>query len=245
MITRHHYPNHVPCPDVHHYIQCEHQVEIEVWPATAEVYFGDERYADPATTQVRFEAAVYNAPTSRVIWEVRDTNGNPGMGVIDHMGVYHAPAKGGLKSGTTEIVCATAAHDPLRKAFAYVIIVGRGPAPAPVPTMLVLPKSAMIYYPANVSSGVHNEYMGPSNTMQLFHAVITNTRDREVIWKFNNVEQTDHCFPWIRYTASGSGNAAIVRIRAILKSNPLIWDEAELRIANYSWPGIKSSETEM
>src|ERR1035438_1833931 len=129
-----------------HWMVCQHQVEIEVWPATAEVYFHDERYADPVNTQVRFDAAVYNAPNCEVKWEVRALDGSPGQGQVDSTGLYTAPDKDGLNSGLTQIVVATAVADPKRQAFAYVTLVGRGPEPPPVVTVLILPQRVNLYY---------------------------------------------------------------------------------------------------
>ncbi len=226
------------CASVKQTVRCEHQVEIELWPPNAEAYFANERYADPATAQVRFDATVYNAPTSRIRWDVRDASGNLGKGTIDNTGVYHAPPKtAGMDSGMTEIVCATAVDDPLRKAFAYVTIVGRGPAPAPIPTILILPKTTEVFYPG---TEYHNEYMDPSKTVQRFEAIITKTTDRQVIWKFNTVEQVGHTLPWINYRAIGPGGTAFVKVTATLKNHPSVHDEAELVVTNYVWPGKTS-----
>jgi hypothetical protein len=219
-------------------IRCEHQVEIEVWPSRAEVYFADERNADPATSQVRFDAMVYNAPTSRVIWEVRDMSGNPGRGTVDNTGLYRAPSKGVLESGTTEVLCATAADDPLRKAFAYVTLVGKGPAVPPPPTILVVPRTAEIYFQGNINAQVHNQYMDPSKTVQRFEAIITNTQDQRVEWKFDGVVQSGHELPWIEYKAPATGNKSIVQILATLKSNPSISGKSQVTVVNYIWPGI-------
>ena len=60
--------------DVYHHIVCRHQVEIEVWPPRAEIHFRDDWTANVATTQVRFEAQVYNS-TQGYVWDVRDING--------------------------------------------------------------------------------------------------------------------------------------------------------------------------
>jgi hypothetical protein len=211
---------------------------VEIWPAAAEVYFADERCADPVTAQVRFEAVVYNSPTSRVIWEVRDLQGNPGKGWVDAAGVYHAPVKGALGNATTEIVSATAADDPLRKAFASVTLVGKGPAEPVVPTLLLLPKVATIFYPPNATTGKYNDYMNPASTEQVFQAVIGRTEDREVIWTINSVDQAGYFQPWYRYQATGSGSGAQVPIKVRLKNHPEIVDTAWVHVINYNWPGI-------
>src|SRR3569833_74990 len=112
-------------------VVCKHQVEIEVWPPRAQASFGDDWTADPATSQVRFEADVYNSSQGHT-WSVRALDGSAGKGSIDASGLYRAPPKGLLASGTTELVVATAREDPLRTAFAWVTLVGVGPKPAPI-----------------------------------------------------------------------------------------------------------------
>ena len=48
------------------------------------------------------------------------------MAPFDPTGLYRAPDKGTLPTGTTDVVVATARADPLRKAFAWVTLVGLG-----------------------------------------------------------------------------------------------------------------------
>src|ERR1700709_2779865 len=75
----------------------KHQVEIEVWPARAEVRFGDDWTADPATTQTRFAAQVYNSGQG-YSWSGRARDGSVGQGSIDASGLYRPPPKGALAS---------------------------------------------------------------------------------------------------------------------------------------------------
>ena len=78
--------------DVHHRVVCRHQIEIEVRPPRAEVHFADDWTANPAGTQTRFEATVYNS-NQGYLWEVRALDGSPGQGTIDISGLYRAPPK--------------------------------------------------------------------------------------------------------------------------------------------------------
>ena len=100
--------------------------------AARELYFHDERWIDSVNTQLRFEATVFNSDRGST-WEVASPSGGPGAGTISATGLYQAPNKGALASGTTDIVVATARDDPLRKAYAWVTLLGLGPLPAPEP----------------------------------------------------------------------------------------------------------------
>ena len=124
---------------VHHHVVCRHQVEIEVWPPRGEVHFRDDWTANPASAQIRFEAQVYNS-SQGFTWDVRGMGGGPGQGTIDASGLYRAPPKGALASGTTELVVATSREEPLRKAFAWVTLVGLGPRPVAAPEVAVFPR---------------------------------------------------------------------------------------------------------
>ena len=115
------------------------RVEVALQPPRAQLYFQDERWIDPIDTQLRFEALVHNSDRG-VTWQVLAPDGGPGQGTIDAAGLYRAPDKGGLASGTTDVVVATARADPLRKAFAWVTLVGLGPLPAPPPEIAIWPK---------------------------------------------------------------------------------------------------------
>src|SRR5256885_3599147 len=99
-------PGGAKVTDVYHTIVCRHQVEIEVRPASAEVHFADDWTANPAGKQARFEAAVFNSDQG-CLWEVHQRDGSPGLGSIDGTGLYMAPPKGGVPSGTTEVIVAT------------------------------------------------------------------------------------------------------------------------------------------
>ncbi len=128
--------------DVYHHMVCRHRVEIEVWPARAELDFQDEWTANPINTQFRFDTTVYNSEQG-CLWEVRDPSGNPGLGTIDESGLYRAPPKGTLANGTTEIIVATAREDRLRKAYAWVTLVGVGPEPVTPPSLDIGPSASI------------------------------------------------------------------------------------------------------
>jgi len=223
---------------IHHNIICQHQIEIEVWPSEAEIYFRDERNVNPINTQVRFDAVVYNAPSSNVLWAVQSIIGGPGAGSIDPTGLYNAPPKGSLPHGLTDIVIATAADDPLRKAFAKVTLVGFGPEPPPEPRIDIFPKQVYLYYP----SGYHNSYIDASNTMQMFRTIIHKSTSTEVEW-FRDTGSGYGLVggpePWYLYRVFGSGTTGtVVKIKARLKNNPGVEDEARVIQINYWWPGI-------
>jgi hypothetical protein len=226
-------------PTVVHHIICRHQVEIEVYPAEAEVYFQDERYVDSVDTLIRFHASVYNAPSSRVTWNVLRPDGGPGAGSIDETGLYFAPPKGSLLNGTTDIIVATAADNPLRKAFAQVTLVGRGPAPAPQPRLEIFPKQTYLYYPYNqYGADEHNDFIDISNKMQLFRASLYHSTLTGVEW-FVNGSPVGTNEPWYLYKVSGSGSdGVVVKIRAELSGHPDVFDEARIILINYRWPGI-------
>jgi hypothetical protein len=215
---------------VHHRILCRHRVEIEVWPARAEVNFQDEWTANPIDTQVRFEAQVYNSDQGH-LWEVRDINGNPGQGTIDAGGLYRAPPKGALGSGTTEIVVATAREDRLRKAFAWVTLIGTGPRPAAVPTVAIWPKRVDLYY----LQGANNNYIDDCNKECRFSATAYDSA-AQIEWLVNGALQGT-TGPWFFYQAPNSGGPALVTVRARLQGQPGVFDDAKILQRNYNWPG--------
>ena len=126
--------------EVVHHVTRRHRPEVEVSPPRVELTFGDERAANPASSRARFEANVLNACSTEVRWEVLDPGGGPGAGSIDSTGLYTAPDFSAGLDGHTDVVVATLVEDPLRKAFAWVTLVGCGPWPVPVPTIQVTPK---------------------------------------------------------------------------------------------------------
>jgi hypothetical protein len=210
---------------------CQHRVEVEVWPAAAEVTFRDERFAQPLEAQVRFSAFVYNAPSNRVTWQVLDLNGSPGAGTIDAAGLYLAPDKGSLPFGLTDIVVATSADDHFRKAFARVAIVGPGPKPKPAARVEVYPHRTYLYYP----TGHNNNYIDASNTMQLFRAMVYHADAALVEWSISGAPV--HTGP--EYLFTSSGWPSNVRIDATLPATtPLAADWATVTLLNYTWPGI-------
>lgn len=233
------YPVPYYWPPVVHHIVCQHQVEIEVWPAEVEVYFQDERHVDPLNTQVRFDAVVYNAPSGKVDWSVQRVDGGPGAGSIDPTGLYFAPPKGALPHGTTDIVVATAADDPLRKAFARVSLVGEGPEPPAEPKLEIYPRQVYLYYRYNQLAGQYNEYIDESNKMQLFRALIRNSDSTQVNWKVDGgVAPGAGNEPWYLYKAPDFGSTREVTIEASLQADPGIQSEARVIQINYRWPDI-------
>lgn len=219
--------------EVVHHVTLRHQVEVEVWPARAQVYFADERWTDPINTQLRFEARVFNSRLG-VRWEVRDPAGNPGAGSIDATGLYRAPNKGTLESGTTGIIIATSIEDPLRKAYAWMTLVGVGPLPKPEPRVEIWPKRVTLYY----WSGDDNTYMDASNKMQLFRAEVHHSMSA-VEWLVDMAPPSPPVVgPWFDYAAPNTGSNTHVMVRGRLQAAPNVYDEAWVDILNYTWPGF-------
>jgi hypothetical protein len=218
-----------------HWLVCQHQVEIEVWPASAEVYFRDERFADLVNTQARFEAAVYNAPNNEVKWEVRALDGSPGQGQVDSTGLYTAPNKGGLASGLTEIIVATPLADPSRQALAYVALVGRGPEPPSAATILVLPQRVNLYY----RQGADSAWIDDSNQRQVFRAVVRNSNST-LKWFVGSsaVPEAEHGALFYFEPAASSGPDTVIPIRAQLAADVSVSSEAKVVLVTYHWPGI-------
>lgn len=222
---------------------CQHRIEVEVWPGSAEVYYRDERYADPLNTQVMFSAAVYNARTSKVIWQVTDLNGGPGTGTIDAAGLYTAPLKGSLPYTLTDIVVAASADDPMRKAYARVAVIGPGPELKPAPKIDIYPKKATIYYPDNNSGQVNNEHMDASNKVQFFRASIRNAPGEKVDWLVDGAVKKSGCDTWYLFDLAKEGyhlgsNGKTVKVAVRLQSDHNVLDEAIAVLENYSWPEL-------
>lgn len=214
------------------HLVCQHQIEVEIWPGKAEVYFRDEQDVDPVNTYVRFDAVVYNGSTSRVDWAVEDVGGGPGAGSIDSTGLYIAPPKGLFPYSVTDMVIATSIENPLRKAVAFVTVIGNGPAPH---RMAISPKQVYLYYP----DGHDNAYIDVSNTMQLFRAFPQQGASPAVQWLVDGVIQGGAGpDPWFRYQVAGAGPTKMVTVTARLQSNPAVQDEARVIQINYSWPGL-------
>jgi hypothetical protein len=205
-------------------------VEVEVWPASAEALFADEGYADPLNTQIRFQAAVYNG-ASGVKWSVYSVTGGPGAGTIDSTGLYLAPVKGMLSSGHTEIVQARSEDDPLRAAYAWVTLTGRGPVAQPDPRIQIFPRHVNLYY----DSGHDNSYMDPSNKRQIFRALVYNAGADETRWK---VKGSITAGPTLEYVASSYGGTDKIEILAYLNGREDVNDMAYVHVLNYDWPGL-------
>lgn len=218
------------CRHFHHHIICEHQIEIEVFPASAEVYFSDEQYADAALSQFRFDAIVYNASSAAVQWSTTAIGGGPGTGSIDQSGLYTAPPMGSLTSGLTEIIIAAAADNPDRKAFAFVTLIGKGPEPPLKKQILITPKRCFLYYPV----GYDNAFIDESNTQQVFRAIVSNSDDT-VVWFADSVQMSSgsrlYCYP-----VTGSGGFRQVMITAELAHDTSVSDDALVIIGNYTRP---------
>ena len=217
--------------EVYHHIVCRPQVEIEVWPPRAEVHFRDDWTANPATAQVRFEAQVYNSSQGPV-WEVLDTAGDPGQGTIDAAGLYRAPPKGALVNGTTELVVATAREDPLRKATAWVTLVGAGPKPVKAAQVALYPERANLYY----RGGANNDMIDEGNKVRQFEAAVFNS-GAQVQWLVNGALQ-GVVGPWFLYQTPANGAPTLVTVRARLQGDPGVFAEAKVLQLNYDWPGV-------
>jgi len=216
------------------HIVCQHRVEVMVAPAVAEVCFQDERFAHPVNTSVQFQAFVYNAPTNRVTWTVKNLSGGPGAGTIDAGGLYVAPLKGFLPFGLTDVVVATSVDDQFRRAFAHVAVVGRGPEPKPAARIEVFPNRVHLYHP----TGPHNEYIDLSNTMQLFRVIAKDADPALVQWRINDVDPVLANGPEFLWQAPGAGGVQTVKVTARIPGSPPVTDFATVTVLNYSWPGI-------
>jgi hypothetical protein len=215
---------------------CQHQIEIEVWPSHAEVYFSDERYADGLTATARFEACVYNTPTGRVRWTVLGPAGGPGYGTIDQNGTYTAPAKGSIPSGATDVIAAQPVDDLTRIAFAYVTLIGKGPLPRPRPRITVVPGVATIY---DMQVGLKG-FMDISNKKQVFRAIITGSDD-PVDWLVDSVVKVANdatrtfSFP---STEAVSILNHVATVQARLTTDHTVCGYARCYCTEYKWNGI-------
>ena len=214
---------------------CRHQIEVAVYPPRAELYFHNERWVDPINTQLRFEAVVFNADRG-VTWQVLAPDGGPGHGTIDATGLYQAPDKDTLDSGTTDVVVATTRADPLRKAFAWVTLVGLGPLPAPSPRIEIWPKLVTLFY----QTGNDNAYLDDRNKLWAFRAFPRHAANATVQWSatLGSVVAGSPDTTWGTYTAPGSGAVAEATVTATLQADPGVTDDARVILRNYVWPGL-------
>lgn len=224
-------------PQVCHHVVCQHRVEVEVWPATAEVCFRDERFSNPVNAQVQFTASVLNAPSNKVTWKVLDLEGNPGKGSVNAAGLYLAPEKDSLPFGLTEIVVATSTDDIFRQAFARVTVVGLGPLPKPVPHIEIYPHRTHLYY----WNEADNHYIDDSNKMRMFRAFIYDGEPgAQIQWKVNGANKA--IGPEFLYVAplTGTGDDTYQITAILVGTTPEISDQATVTLLNYRWPGIVS-----
>jgi hypothetical protein len=215
------------------HIVCQHRVEVEVSPATAEVCFQDERFAHPFNNMVQFQAFIYNAPSNRVTWQVLNPQGGTGAGTIDAGGLYVAPLKGVHPYSLTDLVVATSVDDSFRRALAHVAIVGLGPEPKPVPEIQVLPHRVYLYHP----QGARNSYIDLSNTMQLFRVLARDADPTQVLWNVDG-GATAATGPEFLLQLSGSGPVQTIKVNASIPGSPPVADWATVTLLNYDWPGI-------
>jgi hypothetical protein len=141
-----------------------------------------------------------------------------------------APPKGTLSNGFTEIIVATAREDRLRKAYAWVTLVGFGPEPVTAPTVEIWPKRVNLYY----RQGANNNCMDDSNKMRQFDVIVHNSTGL-IEWLVNGASSGTG--PWFLYQTPNTGGTNTVTIRARLQAQPSIFDEAKVLQLNYSWPG--------
>lgn len=216
-----------------HHIVARHRIEVEIAPARTELAFRDEKWVNPVNTERRFEATVFNSSRG-AIWEVLDTSGGPGAGTIDQQGLYRSPLKGVLPSGYTDVVVATATEDPLRRAFAWVTVLGDGPLPLPAPAIEIWPRRAHLYY----QQGNHNAYIDDSNKRQLFSAALAHTAATSIDWLVDGVLKASGPEPTFLYVAPNSGGIQMVDVRARMTAQPAVHDDAKVIQLNYVWPGL-------
>lgn len=217
--------------DVIHHLTCQHQVEVEVLPPRMELYFKDEPWTDLLNTQIRFEATVLNSGKG-VHWQVYAASGGPGAGSIDATGLYQAPDKGSVLNGHTDIVVATSVEDPLRKAYAWVTLLGQGPLIPEVARIEIWPRRINLYCWA----GADNSYIDDSNKLQLFQAEIWNSSIQTVTWHIQSGPGFIYSDGLYMAPTSGSSGQVVV-VRGTIGAAGA-YDEAQIVLLNYDWPGL-------
>ena len=222
---------------IEHHIICRHQVEVAVWPPSAEVYYRDEPTVDPVNTQVRFDATVFNASSGGVTWSIHDPSGGPGAGSIDQAGLYTAPPKGAAPFVRTVIVVATSVEDPMRLATAFVTLVDAIPLPAPKPAIDVFPRHSVLYF--NTTSD-KNRYIDPSNKRQVFEAVVHRHDAPSVSWTLSGLGSLSTLATepaGALYVAPSGGTTGMTAIiTATLNTVPPITAKADILLLSYTWP---------
>jgi hypothetical protein len=134
---------------------------------------------------------------------------------------------------------ANSREDPLRKAFAWVTLVGLGPRPAKAAEVAIFPRRINLYY----RQGANNDMIDDCNKRCQFQAIAFNT-GAQVEWLMNVPPQPPDVFvlqgvgPWFLYQTPANGAAAVITVRARLQGNPAVFDEAKVSQLNYDWPGV-------
>lgn len=216
---------------VHHAV-CQHRVEVVVSPARAQLVFQDEADADPINTRIRFEATVLNSDRG-VTWQVVSPMGGPGAGTIDATGLYRTPPFAAHASGVTDIVVATSRADPLRRAYAWLTVVGRGPASAPRARVEIWPRRATIYHKTG-----NARYVDACNKRQVFRAYVTHAANPDVKWIVGGVPRAGGPpdSSWFIFEGDGAEALQDVVIRAELGADPSVSDHALVTVRDYNWP---------
>lgn len=237
---RHHRHTHRTIP-----VECIHRIEVEVYPSSGQVYFADERFVDPACTQLRFDATVFNAQSARVEWLLAAEDGGSPRGTIDNNGLYRAPAfpsvfTPGAPNSFTEVITARSVEDPSRMAQAFVTVSGKGPLPPPLPVIRISPRRCTVYRAGYAQNRDNNEFIDRTNYQQSFIAERLYSTDA-IVWKINGTVQTLDMGADSRkfsFSATTSLTPGIYRARAELSTNPAIFDEVEILVTDYIWGGI-------
>lgn len=237
---RHHRHTHRTIP-----VECVHRIEVEVYPSSGQVYFADERFVDPACTQLRFDATVFNATSGCVEWLISAEDGGSAAGTIDQHGLYRAPAFPSLPATDTlicftEVITARSVEDPARMARAFVTVSGKGPLPPPVPAIRISPRRCTIYREGYAQNRENNQFIDRANYQQSFIAERFYSSD-PIVWKVNGAVQTLDMGADSRkfnFKATASLTPGIYRARAELSTNSAIYDEVEFLVTDYTWGGL-------
>lgn len=237
---RHHRHTHRTIP-----VECVHRIEVEVYPSSGQVYFADERYVDPACTQLRFDATVFNAQSGMVEWLLAAEDGGSALGTIDHNGLYRAPAfpsvfTPGAPNSFTEVITARSVEDPSRMAQAFVTVSGKGPLPPPLPVIRISPRRCTVYRAGNEPDSKNNTHIDKGNFQQSFVAERYHST-APIVWKVNgSVQSPGSGTDTRRFTFNTESFTVpnVYRIRAELSTDSTVFDEVEAVVTDYHWGGL-------